>query len=331
MRQVIAGQLRGLPKVELHLHLDCCLSYAAASRLEPGLTRAQFDAEFVAPPRLDGLPAFLARTGRHLALLQTKEALALAVADLLAQLRADNVLYAEARFAPHQHRQGGLALSEVVDTVAQAIRDGSRDSPPACGLILCGLWSDPPEHTGEILDLVRAGRPGGVVVGMDVAGNEAHPNRPGHLDVLARARAEGIPFTVHAGEGSGPEAVREVVDLLGPARIGHGIRAIEDPALVQRLARDGTHLEICPSCNIQLGLYPSFDALPVGRLARAGVNVGINTDQRTITDTDLGREYTRLGRADGYWKAAMLRQANRRSMAAAFADEGTKGRLLAML
>jgi adenosine deaminase len=73
------------------------------------------------------------------------------------------------------------------------------------------------------------------------------------------------------------------------------------------------------------------DALPVGQLARAGVNVGINTDQRTITDTDLSREYTRLGRADGYWTAAMLRQANRWSMAAAFADEGTKARLLAML
>jgi adenosine deaminase len=91
----IPARLRELPKVELHLHLDCCLSYAAASILEPGLTRAQFDAE--------------------------------------------------ARFAPHQHRQRGLDLGDVVDAVEQAIRAESRDAPPACGLILCGLWSGVPD------------------------------------------------------------------------------------------------------------------------------------------------------------------------------------------
>jgi adenosine deaminase len=295
--ETVPTEVRELAKVELHLHLDCCLSLAAARQLEPGLTAGRFAEEFVAPRRLEGLPAFLARTARHLGLLQTPEALALCVEDVFGQLAADNVRYAELRFAPHQHRR-----------------------------------RDPPEHSREILELVQQRRsPEGVVVAMDVAGHEGHPNREGHLGVLAEAAAAGVPFTVHAGQGLGAGAVREVLDRLSPARVGHGVRASEDPALVARLAAAGTHLEICPSCNVQLGLYPGLGAHPAGALARAGVSVGISTDQRTITDTDLGTEYARLRAADPYWSTEALRAANRRALRASFADAATRERISPLL
>jgi adenosine deaminase len=330
--ETVPDEIRELAKVELHLHLDCCLSFAAARQLEPGLTAGRFADEFTAPRRLDGLPAFLARTARHLDLLQTPEALTLCVEDVFGQLAADNVRYAELRFAPHQHRRRGMDLDLVVDTVAGAVRAGNAGGPVTGRVILCGLWGDPPEHSREILRLVRQRRsPDRVVVAMDVAGHEAHPNRGGHLGVLAEAAAAGVPFTVHAGEGLGPGAVLEVLDRLSPARVGHGVRASEDPALVARLAAAGTHLEICPSCNVQLGLYPGFGAHPVGALARAGVSVGISTDQRTITQTDLGTEYARLRAADPYWTVEALRAANRKALLASFADAATRERISSLV
>ena len=324
-------QVRALPKVELHLHLDGCMSYAAVSLLEPGLSEEAFEREFVAPAHLDGLPAFLARTGRHLALLQTPRAIVTCISDLYEQLARDNVVYAEARFAPHQHLRQGMDLSAVVSTMADAMEALNGRQPVAGRLLLCSLWSDPVAYTEEILELVRRHRERGIVVGMDVAGDEAHPLRSEHLQVLAAATADGINVTVHAGEGKGPESVHEVLELLAPSRIGHGVRAIEDPALLPRLAAAGAHLEMCPSCNVQLGLYPDFAHHPIRRFVEAGVSVGISTDQRTITDTTVSEEYLRLAAADPFWDVERFRARNRDAMAAAFADDATRRRVLEML
>jgi adenosine deaminase len=323
--------IRALPKVELHLHLDGCMSYEAVASLEPGLSREAFETEFVAPAHLDGLSGFLARTTRHLALLQTPEALVTCITDLYRQLADDNVVYAEARFAPHLHTHGGMRVETVVATMAGAMEALNREGTVTGRLLLCSLWTDPPEYTEQVMGLVSAFRSGGIVVGMDVAGNEADPQRFEHLAVLAKAKAAGINFTVHAGEGNGAQSVSDVLDLLQPTRIGHGVRAIEDLPLLVRLAQAGTHLEMCPSCNVQLGLYPDFASHPIKRFLAAGVSAGISTDQRTITHTTVSDEYLRLAATDSFWDLERFRLCNRGALAASFADDATRERIGAIL
>jgi adenosine deaminase len=323
--------IRALQKVELHLHLDGCMSYDAVALLEPGLTHETFDTEFVAPDYLDGLAGFLERTKRHLALLQTPQALVICIRDLYAQLAADNVVYAEARFAPHQHRQQGMSVETVVATVAEEIVALNREGSVTVRLLLCSLWTDPPEFTEQVMELALAHQAGGIVVGIDVAGNEADPQRFEHLAVLAKAKAAGVNFTVHAGEGNGPQSVTDVMNLLAPTRIGHGVRAIEDPPLLARLAEAGTHLEMCPSCNVQLGLYPDFASHPMKHFLEAGVSAGISTDQRTITNTTVSDEYLRLAAADGFWDIERFRACNRMAFTASFADDATRERITPLL
>lgn len=326
MTSAFEQAIRTLPKVELHLHLDGCMSYDAVALLEPGLTRETFDTEFVAPAHLDGLAGFLERTTRHLALLQTPQALVICLRDLYAQLAKDNVVYAEARFAPHLHTQQGMSVETVVATMAEAMDGLNREGPVTGRLLLCSLWTDPPEFTEQVLELAREHQSGGVVVGIDVAGNEADPKRFEHLAVLAKAKAGGVNFTVHAGEGNGPQSVIDVMNLLAPTRIGHGVRAIEDPPLLARLAEAGTHLEMCPSCNVQLGLYQDFASHPMKAFLEAGVSAGISTDQRTITNTTVGDEYLRLASADPFWDIERFRASNRMALAASFADDATRER-----
>jgi adenosine deaminase len=307
------------------------MSYDAVASLEPGLTRATFDTEFVAPDHLDGLAGFLERTKRHLALLQTPEALVTCITDLYRQLEADNVVYAEARFAPHLHLRQGMSVERVVTVMAETMAALNRGGPVTGRLLLCSLWTDPPEYTEQIMGLVQAFASGGIVVGMDVAGNEADPQRLEHLAVLAKAKAAGINFTVHAGEGNGPQSVHDVLDLLAPTRIGHGVRAIEDPTLLARLVAAGTHLEMCPSCNVQLGLYPDVANHPMKAFLEAGVSAGISTDQRTITNTTVGDEYLRLAASDPFWDIERFRECNRLALAASFADDATRDRITLQL
>lgn len=320
--------LRAMPKVELHLHLDCCLSYEAAAKLSPGLTRGQYEQDFTGPDRVNGLTDFLSRTLNHVALLQTRDGLVTCVEDLAAQLERDNVIYAELRFAPAQHTRLGLATGEVVQIVAEAIEALRGSSPVTMRLLLCSLWHLPLADSLAVLDLVERFRPAGTVAGFDIAGNDAHPEKRLHYPALRRARDRGIPLTVHAGEAGPGSDVDETLRLFAPARIGHGVHAAGDPDLVGRLAVAGTHLEICPSCNVQLGLYPRLAAHPLPVLYERGVSVGISTDQRSVTPTTLTREYARVAQAFPSWGQADFTACNVNAARASFADERTKAAIL---
>ena len=319
--------ITALPKVELHLHMDCCLSFDAARRLRPGLTEKAYAEHFTGGARLASLDDFLARTSSFLDLLQTRDGLEVCVDDLAAQLHADRVVYAELRFAPLQHLRAGLAPESVVDIVTSRIRECSRATGVEMRLILCGLWHNSPEESERVLRLVQEFRGEGIVVAMDMAGPEAHPAKRTHYAVLKKAMDGGIPVTVHAGEALGPEAVREVMRDLNPPRIGHGVRAAEDQALVQELARRRIHLETCPGCNVQIGVYPDLAGHPIEALYRAGASIGISTDQRGISATSLTNEYARIARAFPDLAPADFRRCNINALAAAFCDEATRARI----
>jgi adenosine deaminase len=121
--------------------------------------------------------------------------------------------------------------------------------------------------------------------------------------------------------------VREVLDTLAPPRIGHGVRSIEDPALVERLAAAGTHLEVCPTCNVALGVFPSLGAHSIDALYRQGVSLGISTDNRTTTPTTMLDEYAAVAAAFG-WQPADFTAVNEMAARAVFAPDHDRKRLV---
>lgn len=318
-----------LPKVELHLHLDISLGYDVVARLAPSVTRAQFDTEFVAPPKCLNLADYLARTRASVALLQTEAALRLATEDLCQRLAADHVVYAELRFAPLLHTEDGLTPLRVVEIVEQAADHASAATGVETRLILCTLRHFTAEQSLRTAYLVTQFQ-GSRVAALDLAGDEAgFPLQP-HIPAFEYAAEHEIPLTAHAGEASGPESVWETLAHLRPARLGHGVRSIEDAALVAHLKAEGIHLEVCPACNVQIDIFNAYANHPIDQLYRAGVSVGINTDSRGVTPTTLTQDYGRLADVFGWGKAEFL-QCNLNAAAAAFAPEDIKARLVGRL
>ena len=317
------------PKVELHLHLDCSISYSLAKRLQPGLSRAQYENAFIAPAKCRDLTDFLARAQNGIRLLQSRESLRWVTLDLLEQLRADGLIYAEIRFAPLLHTQRGLSAEAVMDTVTQAFLEGQRATGLRGGLILCTLRKFSREQglrTVELAERYRAQ----AVVGFDIAGDEASFALTPNEAAFAKARAYALPTTAHAGEARGPESVRTAIEKLRVQRIGHGVRSVEDKAALQLVKDRGIHLEICPTSNIQTDIYEDLSVHPVDQLLRAGVSIGINTDGRSLVGVSLSEEYRRLWKAFG-WEKATFQRCNAYALEAAFAPEDTKAALRAEL
>ncbi len=326
---MLRSALAALPKVELHLHLDCSLSYAVVSRLAPHVTEARYRAEFVAPAKCTNLADFLTRAPQGVALMQSADALALVVDDLFAQLARDGVLYAEVRFAPLLHTAGGLAPEAVVRAVADATDAAVQASGVEARLILCTLrhFSEAESlATARLVDAFRGTR----VAALDLAADEAGFPLDAHVAAYAYARERGLARTAHAGEARGAESVWETLRRLAPSRIGHGVRSVEDPALVAHLIAHAVHLEVCPTSNVQTDVVPTLADHPVDRLYRAGVPLGINTDARTITDVTLADEYERLAAAFG-WTAADFLACNEAALRAAFLPDAERERLRARL
>ena len=315
--------------VELHLHMDICMSFEAVASLDPTVDADTYRREFVGPRRLDSLAAFLASTDRRVALLQTEQGLRTCMRDLRAQLVADDALRAEPRFAPLLHTAGDLTARDACEIVLDEARGWQGDGL-SCAVILCTLRHYSEAQSIETAQLCTALHAEDLPVAFDLAGDEAgYPLAP-HLRGFEIVRGAGVPFTVHAGESLGPESVREVLDHLEPRRIGHGIRAVEDPELVARLVREGVHLEACPSSNVQIGVVASMAEHPIGALADAGVSIGISTDQRAITDTTLAAEMRHLAGAFGWDRITLMRR-QLDALEAAFVTEPERARLAEQL
>jgi adenosine deaminase len=318
-----------LPKVELHLHLDCSLSYEVVSQIDPSIMLEDYRTNFIAPPKCVDLADFLARAPSSYPLMQTEEQLRLVTLDLFEQLVADNVLYAELRFAPLLHTEKGLSPRQVVAAVEAATAQAVRSTGIEARIILCTLRFYSTEQSLETVRLVEEFR-GTYVAGFDVAadmpGNVIDP----HIPAFRYARENGIPLTAHAGETRGPVIVWDTLQYFRPSRLGHGVRSIEDAELVEHLRQQQIHLEVCPSCNVQTDIYDTYADHPIDKFYRAGLSVGVNTDARTLVNVTLSQEYENLHETFG-WEASDFLQCNRNALNAAFIPEDVRQRLLARL
>jgi adenosine deaminase len=314
-----------LPKVELHLHLDCSLSFDVVSRINPPITREEYDRDFVAPPRCPNLADFLTRAPRGFNLMQTESALRLVTEDMIEQLQRDHIIYAEVRFAPLLHTKEGLRPEKVVEIVEDAASKSSEALGVEARLILCTLRHYTEAQSLETARLVERFQ-GTRVAALDIAGDEAGFPIDAHVAAFQYAFDRRLPRTAHAGEASGPQSVWETLEHFRPSRIGHGVRSIEDPELVEHLRQQGIHLEVCPTSNLQTNIYGTYADHPIDRLYAAGVSAGINTDARAITPTTLTKEYEHLQRAFGWGKDQFL-QCNLNAVRAAFCPDSLKQRL----
>ena len=168
---------------------------------------------------------------------------------------------------------------------------------------------------------------GTYVAGFDIAADEAGFSIDNHVEAFNYAKEKSIFCTAHAGEAKGAESVWETLQYFGPSRIGHGIRSIEDKKLVEHLCKNKIHLEVCPTCNIQIDIYDTYKNHPIDKLYNAGVSLNVNTDTRTITKITLNTEYEKLQEVFG-WTINDFYNCNVNALKAAFIPEELKKELL---
>src|SRR5438874_10662923 len=316
---------KSLPKVEIHLHLDCSLSYAVVSRLNPSITLEDYHNDFIAPAKCINLVQMLTRSANSIALLQTEEQLQLATFDVFEQLQQENVCYAELRFAPLLHTTKGLSAEEVVAIVDAAVASASQATGVEARIILCTLRHFTTEQSLQTVKLIERFK-GTRVAALDIAGDEAgYPLEP-HVPAFQFAARNGFPYTAHAGESVGAESVWETLRLLGTSRIGHGVHSIEDPALVEHLRKEHIHLELCPTSNYQTNAIDTYADHPIAKLYDAGLSISVNSDDRTLCNINLTREYEQLHAVFG-WDETHFFQCNLNAICAAFLPEALKQRL----
>ncbi len=321
--------VKQLPKVELHLHLDCGLSYKVVSRLDASVSHERYLREFVAPAKCSNLADFLTRAVKGYKLMQTKEAIRLVVEDMFEQLAASNILYAEARFAPLQHLEMGLTPLEVVATANAAFEKCVQSFGIEARLILCTLRHYSEAQSLETVYLAEQFRDT-MVAGFDIAADEAGFPIDNHISAFQYAHEKNLFVTAHAGEAKGAESLWETLKHFKPTRIGHGVRSIEDPLLVQHLKAHNIHLEVCPSCNVQINIFDTYQDHPVDKLYREGVSLNINTDAPTIVDITLETEYQKMAAVFG-WTATDFYNCNVQALQAAFIPQPMKEALLVKL
>ncbi|NND34634.1 MAG: adenosine deaminase [Saprospiraceae bacterium] len=314
-----------LPKIELHLHLDCSLSFPVVNTLDPKITLEQYHHSFIANDECHSLPDYLERAVRGVELMQDKRSLRLVTLDLFNQMKADGVLYAEIRFAPFLHLQAGLSPGEVVETVDLAVKEGMRNTGIGASVILCTLRHFSEDESMETVNLVGHYRKT-TVSGFDIAADEAGFPVDNHIQAFKYAQQEKLHITAHAGEACGPESVWETLEHFKPARIGHGIRSTEDPRLLKHLKENKIHLEICPTSNIQTGVYETYAGHQADFIFRSGVSMSINTDGRTISNVTLSQEYKKMHDNFGWSKDHFL-QCNLMAIDAAFISASSKKEL----
>ncbi len=326
-----AAYFRAIPKAELHLHLDgsvrpvTVLDLAAADGVPlPTTDLERLRAHLEASEDTPSLLAYIAYFELPIAVMQTVAALERVTYELCQDLAADGVRYAEIRYAPWLHVNRGLSLSDVIRATLNGLRAGQAETGLAGGLIITAMRTMPPDQNVALAQ--AAGHfVGEGVVGFDLAGDEAgHP--PGtHEDAFRVARSLGLNLTIHAGEGAGAESVRQAI-ALGALRIGHGVRARQDPEVVEMARENGVEFDTAPTSNVQTKAVPRLDDHPLLEYFRAGNKVTISTDSRTVSRTTLTNEYLKVATVLGGSRADIWAM-NLQAVEGAFADAPLKARL----
>ncbi|MFC5727706.1 MULTISPECIES: adenosine deaminase [Nocardioides] len=309
--------VRAAPKVLLHDHLDGGLRPATIVQLaaESGHALPESDPEalatwFAQAADSGSLERYLETFAHTVGVMQSASALTRVARECVEDLAADGVVYAEIRYAPELHVDGGLELEEVVAAIQQGFEEGMAAAGERIVVRHLLTAMRQAARAREIADLAIEWRDRGVV-GFDIAGPEAGYPPTRFIDAFEFLQRENYHFTIHAGEGFGLPSIWEAVQWCGADRLGHGVRIVDDikvgedgSAELGRLAsyvRDKRiPLEMCPSSNVQTGAAPSLGEHPIKLLASLRFRVTVNTDNRLMSRTSLSQEFGLLSETFGY-------------------------------
>ncbi len=316
MSTPVLEDIRRAPKVLLHDHLDGGLRPATVVELAeqtgytglPTTDVEELGTWFRDNADAGSLPRYLSTFAHTVGVMQTREALVRVARECAQDLADDGVVYAEVRFAPELHLEGGLSLPEVVEAVQEGYRQGCEGRPVRVVSLLTAM-----RHAArslEIAELAVQFRDKGVV-GFDIAGAEAGYPPSRHLAAFQHMQRENGHFTIHAGEAFGLPSIWEALQECHADRLGHGVRIVDDisvdtdgTATLGRLAqyvRDTRiPLEMCPSSNVQTGAAASIAEHPIGLLRRLQFRVTVNTDNRLMSGVSISSEMAALVDAFGY-------------------------------
>lgn len=278
--------LASLPKVELHLHLEGAIPHEALLRLVQyyGDPRVRSAADLAERFRYEDFDGFLATWHWKNRFLRSYDDFAYIAEAVASDLAAQNVRYAEVFYSPRDFEGAGLQLEGLTEAVRAGL---DRIADIEIGLI-CDLVRD--QGADVALDTVarleRVAAANGVV-GIGLGGSEASFPPELFADAYRAARQAGLRVTAHAGEAAGPASVWGALRSLEVERVGHGIRSIEDPALVEHLAARRIPLEVCPLSNLATGVVADLAAHPIRRLHDAGVLVTVSTDDPAMFGNTL--------------------------------------------
>jgi adenosine deaminase len=311
---------RALPKVELHRHLEGSLRLVTllevarahgidllgTDRLRP-LVQVRAEDPYTSKN-------FLSKFETLRKFYRSPEVIGRITQEAIADAAADNVRYLELRFTPVAlSKAESFSLAEVIDWVIQGARQAEAETGTITRLIASVNRHESPELATQVVELAIQRKPDGIV-GLDLAGNEVDFPASPFSEVFARAREGGLHITVHAGEWGGAGNVAAAITQLGAERIGHGVRVMEDPAVVALARERGVAFEVCVTSNFQTGVVSALDDHPINQMRQAGLAVTINTDDPSISQITLSDEYSlvceHLGLSLASLQAHILASAN---------------------
>jgi adenosine deaminase len=299
--------IKKIPKVELHDHLDgglrpeTIIDIAEQEGIElPEKNPQKLLSWFHRGAHRKSLPLYLETFAVTVAVMQSRESLERIAYEAVIDLAAEQVVYAEIRFAPVLHTAGGMNLEEIVASVLQGLERGRRTTGMEYGLILCAMRNQDPKISLDIAELAVAFSDRGVV-GFDLAGDESgHPPKK-HLEAFQYIRNRNFNITIHAGESFGIESIWQAIQICGAHRIGHGTRLTEDIfAHGTRIEKMGSlahyirdrriPIEMCLSSNVGTGAAESYEEHPFILFYRNNFRVFLSTDNRLMSAATLTRE-----------------------------------------
>ena len=284
--------------IDLHLHLDGSLSIEDFKYLA---SRQNFDLGKDFPNNIyvnedcKSLEEYLERFDLPLALLQDEFSIAYVTNSLINRLYNMGYIYAEIRFAPQLHTQKGMSQEDVVIAACAGLRNALKDKPSyfQVGLILCAMRQSDYETNIPAILLADKYRDRGVVA-VDLAGPEAFRTGDYYQDLFDEAKKRNLNITIHAGEACGSEEVIRAIDLLHAQRIGHGVHLDINFDNVKKMTEKSIFYEFCPTSNLQTTSLPDYSAVPLRQFDRYGIKVTINSDNMTVSNTDVLNEYRHL-------------------------------------
>ena len=289
--------MTSFPKIDLHLHIDGSLSLPCfqtlASNVGLSMTDAQIRKAVMVSDTCQSLPEYLQCFELPTRLLQTEKALTLSTFDLIRNLEAQGLFYAELRFAPQHYTQQGLTQQQTVAAILKGVDMAKKAGfHIQIGILLCMLVNGSPADNQETAELAVAYKDIGIA-GLDLAGPESAVPMSEFESLFHFAYQSGLPFTIHAGECGDYENISRAISF-GARRIGHGCAARFSEECMRLLEKEQIVLEMCPTSNVQTKAVPTLAEHPIQMFFDRGIAVTVNTDNMTVSNTTLDKEYELL-------------------------------------